>query len=396
MISQEPKLILSAEKKSFMGIGLMSGTSADGIDAALVKIFKTPFKVSLESFTVYAYSKEIQNRILTALSFKTPLREIGELNMILGELFAKAALKLLKQEKISPLKINFIGSHGQTLFHQPPSSVKEEQTPFTFQIGDGTVIAQKTGILTVSDFRTADIAWGGEGAPLVPYVDWLLFTHPAKNRVLLNIGGISNFTYLPLRGKLSEITAGDTGPGNVLIDSLAAEGSDGELKYDNNGRSAAEGIANGEVLKELLNHPFIQKRFPKSAEKSWFGKNLAKKLLKKELPLVDLLATACAFTAETAALHLKKYAPEADEIYVSGGGVKNLTLMKMLKEKVEEKLSRRIPIYPFEKLGTPSKGKEALSFAVLAYETLCSRPSNVPQVTGAEKSCVLGKISLPN
>ena len=396
MISQESKLILSAKKKSFIGIGLMSGTSADGIDIAVVKILKDPFKIDLESFRVYPYSKEIRNRILTALSFKTPLREIGELNMILGELFAEAVLNFLKKRKISLKRIDFIGSHGQTLFHQPPSSVKKKQTPFTFQIGDGTVIAQKTGILTVSDFRVADLAWGGEGAPLVPYVDWLLFTHPAKNRVLLNIGGISNFTYLPLGGKLSEITAGDTGPGNVLMDSLIYESSDGEEKYDKKGNLAAEGKVNQKLLNELLKHPFIQKKFPKSAEKSWFGSSLAKRLLKKKFHLPDLLATASAFTAEATALHLRKYAPETDEIYVSGGGGKNLSLMKMLKEKVEKKFNRRIPIYPFEKLGIPSKGKEALSFAVMAYETLCSRPSNVPQVTGSEKSCILGKISLPN
>jgi anhydro-N-acetylmuramic acid kinase len=376
------------------GIGLMSGTSADGIDAALVKITQIPFKVELKAFFAFPYSRKIRTRILNALSPKTQLKEIGELNMEIGEQFAQAVLKLLKKERISPDSIAFIGSHGQTLYHQPPSSVAENQPPFTFQIGEGSVIAQKTTILTVSDFRAADIACGGEGAPLVPYVDWLLFTHPKKGRALLNLGGIANFTYLPPGGKLSEITAGDTGPGNGLLDSLVQKKFKGRISCDVDGRLASKGKVDQKILKELLSHPFIQKKIPKSAEKSWFGKELVHKLLRKKLAIEDLLATAAAFTAESVVLHLLRYASQIDEIYVSGGGVKNLTLMKMLQKKVKETFSHKISVYSLEKLGIPSKAKEALCFAILAYETLSGKPSNVPQVTGAEKCCILGKISL--
>lgn len=387
---------ISLGTKICHAIGLMSGTSADGIDAALVQIQENPLKVFLKAFFVFPYSKALKSRILKACSPETSLLEVGGLNMVLGKAFADAAVKLLRKAKFSARKVDFIGSHGQTIYHFPPSQAGSKGTSFTVQIGDGSVIAAKTGISTVTDFRVADMAEGGEGAPLVPYVDWRLFSHPRKNRVLLNIGGISNFTYLPAKGKLEEIAASDTGPGNALLDALMALLTNGRESCDRQGRLAARGKINLFLFGELLEDPFIRKPLPKSADRELFGKPLARKILQKypDLSPADLLATATLFTAETVLRHLWKYAPKADELVVSGGGVKNLTLLKLLREGIERKFRRTVPLILCDDLGIAAKAKEALAFAFLAHETLKGRVSNVPNVTGAHKACLLGKISL--
>lgn len=377
-------------------MGLMSGTSADGIDVALVRIQEKPLRLSLEAFDIYPYEPALRNRILNAFSPRTPLLELGELNVLIAGSFAKSALRLLRKENVSAQQIDFIGSHGQTVYHQPPGAIRKPRVPFTMQLGDGSVIAQKTGILTVSDFRSADIAQGGEGAPLLPYADWRLFSHPKKARVLLNIGGIANFTFLPPKGKLSQIVAGDTGPGNVLLDAFTELGTGGKLHYDKDGRLAARGSVHEKCLRELSAMPFIRKPLPKSAEREWFGKSLARKLFPKyrNLSLADFLATACAFTAESVAAHLAHYAPRMNELLASGGGVQNKTLMKFLRAAIRKRFKEEIEFQAFDALGIPAKAKEAVSFAFLAFETLQGRPSNVPNVTGAKQACVLGKISL--
>jgi len=373
--------------KFVWGIGLMSGTSADGVDAAVVQFQEKPFKVALKSFFVFLYPFHLRTKLLQASSPKAPLRDVAKLNMEIGDFFADSALKLLKQSAFPPGRISFVGSHGQTLLHEPPF--------FSVQIGDGNVIAQKTGFLTVSDFRTADMAIGGQGAPLVPYVDWKLFSHPKKNRVLLNLGGIANFTYLPAGGGLQDIVACDCGPGNALSDALVFQASGGKKTFDKNGTLAQKGGVDEALLKKLLNHPFLQLPPPKSAEKRWFSAALAQKILslKKKKSLEDLLATASAFSAYAVANHIWRYAPAVDEIFVSGGGVKNRAIMHFLKKAVFEKFQKEISIFPFETLGIPAKAKEAVAFAFLAYETLHGKPSNVPSATGAKRECILGKIS---
>lgn len=365
----------------------MSGTSADGIDAALVEL-SGETGVALKAFSVFPYPAPLRKRILAAENSRTPLEEIGELNVLIAEWFASAALKVMKHGAV-----DFIASHGQTLFHHPPSQIKKGETAFTMQIGDGSVIAQRTGILTVSDFRAADLAQGGEGAPLVPYVDWRLFTDARRGRVLLNLGGIANFTYLPPRGAWNRVVACDTGPANALLDALIARGTNGKQTRDEGGVLASNGKVNPRLLARLMRHPFLSRPLPKSADRSWFGDALAEKLLRGRAPLADLLATAAAFTAESVALHLARHAGRADEIYVSGGGEKNAAVVRMLRAAVEEKLKRKILVHHFSKLGLPGKAKEAVAFAFLGYETLRGRPSNLPNVTGARQACILGKIS---
>lgn len=373
----------------------MSGTSADGIDAALVCIQPKPLVIKLERFLLFGHPPELKNRILRACSPIAPLTDLGELHVLLGRLFGDAALHLVQKAKFPIDKIDFIGSHGQTVFHQPPSRLKGEGIPFTLQLGDGSVIAEVTGIPTVSDFRAADMAAGGEGAPLVPYFDWRLFTHPKKNRVLLNIGGIANFTFLPAKADLHHVTATDTGPGNVLLDSLIRRFTHGEHEYDEEGALAARGTIREDLLGELFSLPFIQRTLPKSADREEFGESLAEQIVRAYpgLSSADVLATATAFTAESVLRHVQTCASRVDELYVSGGGANNKTLMAFLKLRFDKIYNRNVLFYPFDRLGIPAKAKEAVAFAFLAYQTLSGVPSNVPNVTGAKKECVLGKIS---
>lgn len=366
----------------------MSGTSADGVDVALVSIEEEPFRVQLEAFDVFRYPTELRNRILQAYSPATALVEIGELNVLVGEIFAESALKLIKKSGRKAADIDFIGSHGQTLFHRPPS--EKRGAPFTMQIGDGSVIAERTGILTVSDFRMADIAQGGEGAPLIPYVDWKLFTDKRKNRVFINLGGIANYTFLPKSTNLNDVRASDTGPANALLDSFVRVIS-GKDK-DKNGELALKGRVNERLLNELMRHPFIKRKPPKSADREMFGEKFAESLIKKyKLSLNDFLATAAQFSAQSIALQLKKY--PIDEIFISGGGEKNRALIILLKVAIGKLIRDGIPINPLDRLGIPGKAKEAVGFAILAYETLKGRPTNLPNVTGATQKAVLGKIS---
>ena len=377
-------------------VGLMSGTSADGVDAALVQIRGSgkATEVSLLAFESYPFSKDIKQRILALCDPSTgSVDEVCRMNVLLGELFAEAAAKIIHNAGLALEEVDLIGSHGQTVHHLPnPETRSGYTTRSTLQIGEPCVIAERTGITTVADFRPRDMAAGGEGAPLVPLVDYLLFRSPTQGRGILNIGGIANITLLPASCALEDVLAFDIGPGNMVIDHLAELVTSGQECCDRDGRIAASGQIHEPLLAELMAHPFLQRRPPKSAGREDFGVNFTEALhdraLQQKLSDEDLIATATAFTARAISAGVERFASyPLDELLVSGGGVHNATLMKHL-----EHLFDPVRVLPLEALGMSSDAKEAVAFAVLANETLLGHPGNLPNVTGASHPTVLGKI----
>ena len=260
-------------------VGLMSGTSLDGIDAALVKIEeKNCLEVKLVEFITLGYSQEVHEEILLCCDEKLgTVDRICRLNFKLGELFAKAVLKVVKTASISLSEIDLIGSHGQTIYHD----VRKNYFISTLQIGAGGVIAERTGITTVSNFRIRDVAAGGEGAPLVPYVDYILYSDSKYNRVLQNIGGIANYTYLPAKANFTEIEGTDTGPGNMLLDGIVSILSNGRLNFDQDGEWAKEGKVSEEFLEELMKHPLFAKRLPRQPAEKFLVFRMPEKLFPK-------------------------------------------------------------------------------------------------------------------
>ncbi len=365
-------------------IGLMSGTSADGVDAAAIDIKKN--KVKLLAFDTYEYPRQLRKNILRIAEQKScKAGDISQLNFIIGRVFADAVIKLCRKSKINLKTIDLIGSHGQTVYHNPTGKICS-----TLQIGEPSVIAYKTGITTVADFRPKDIAAGGQGAPLVPFADYWLFKHKKLNRAVQNIGGIANVTYLPAGCKIDEIIAFDTGTGNMIIDRIATVLSKGKLHYDKNGKIAGKGRVNKKLLDEIMRHPFLRKLPPKSTGREEFGAAYTEKLIKRSIPLEDMLATATAFTACSIADAYRRFLPSMpDEIILCGGGARNKTLIKMLRQNIKSK------ILFTDDFGINRDAKEAVSFAILAYAAVKGIANNVPGATGAKKPLVLGKIIPP-
>ena len=375
-------------------IGLMSGTSHDGIDAILVNISQTRsrFRIQQHAFRSFPYSRPVRERLLRlSQGAHVGAGEVSQVNVLLGELFAKAVFKLCRTVDIPPEQIDVIGSHGHTIYHSP------QQRPgpgSTLQIGEPAVIANLTGITTIADFRPADIALGGEGAPLVPYVHAFLFQHPSRPVAVHNIGGIANLTYLPPRSAKQDVLAFDTGPGNVLIDSIVHHVTDGAQLYDRNGRLAKAGNIHTRLLQELLRHRYFARRPPKSTGREEFGAPLVKRFLKRaarlHLSQADQVATATALTTASMARAYQDFIlpnhPLA-EIYLTGGGALNPALRAQFAEALPD-----VRVRLLEETGYESQSLEALAFAVLAYATLYGLPSNVPSATGASAPAVLGKI----
>jgi anhydro-N-acetylmuramic acid kinase len=376
-------------------VGLMSGTSADGIDAVVAEIAGTGQRLSarMVAHMQRPFFKSLRQHILHVCLHGT-VSEICELNFLLGEHFARAALAVIRKARLAPRNIFGIGSHGQTIHHLPNA-----KTPSTLQIGEPAIIAERTGITTVADFRVGDMAAGGQGAPLVPYVDWALYGDRNRPRILQNIGGIGNLTFLPPRAALNQVLAFDTGPGNMVIDAVTAIVSKGRLAYDRNGRWAARGKVSEKLLKELMSHPFLHQRPPKTTGREEFGEHFVQRLLsfarRLHLPDLDIVATTTAFTAASLADAYQRFVfPRlADsglarlQVILGGGGAKNPTLRRMLLERI-----RPAVVLTQENLGNSNAAKEAMAFAILAYETLNHKPSNVPAATGARHRAVLGKI----
>lgn len=372
-------------------VGLMSGTSLDGIDAALIKIkdYGENTKVQLIDFINHEMPISIKNEIKECCDIeKSNVEKICSLNFKLGYLFADAVKEVCEKADFDINKLDFIGSHGQTIYHIPKADNKSVKS--TLQIGEPAVIAYETGTMVVSDFRTMDMAAGGIGAPLVPYTEYILY-RSEKNRALQNIGGIGNVTVLPGNCKAEDVYAFDTGPGNMIIDELVKR-----LKgqsYDKNGYIASQGCINKNMLEYLMMNSYFEMSPPKTTGREMFGSQFVDKLLERwgSLNAEDIIATATMFTAKSISDSYKKFIfskCKIDEVILSGGGSFNLTLIKMISEQLGE-----CRVLTQEDLGYSSDAKEAIAFAVLANETLNHRYSNLIGATGAKNRVILGNIT---
>lgn len=373
-------------------IGLMSGTSADGVDAAVVDIDGRG--VRLVAFETLGYSRELRAKVLELCRPESArLEEICHYNFVLGEVFAEALIRLCRRSGVGLSTIDLIGSHGQTIYHSPAARRHGRRAiRSTLQIGEPSVIAQRTGVTTVADFRPRDMAAGGQGAPLSAYADYVLFRHGRVSRAIQNIGGIANVTFLPAGCRLEDVVAFDTGPGNMVIDRIAAIISGGKRRYDRNGQMAAKGRVNEELLGEMLGHGFLRRRPPKTTGREEFGVQYSdafyQRCIKEGLCGADIIATATTFTAASIAQAYGRFGrgmPE--EVILCGGGAHNVTLVRMLRERL-----KGVKIRPMDEFGISVDAKEAVSFAILAHATVRGLPGNVPGATGADEPVVLGKI----
>ena len=378
-------------------VGLMSGTSADGIDAALVTINrqKSGPHVQMVAFHSLPYPRSLQQRILAA-SVSGTVSDICHLNALLGEWFANAALGVIRVAQLTPADVDLIGSHGQTVHHLP-QGIKDTGVGAirsTLQIAEPAVIAERTGVTTVGNFRPRDIAAGGQGAPLTPGVHALLFRHPRRARLIVNLGGISNVTYLPKGSGVSGLIAFDTGPANMVLDGLMSQSTNGRLLMDRDGRLASRGRVDPRLLAKLLAHPYLSQAPPKSTGREVFGASLLNELLRmhqaKQLSIEDLLATCSRWTAEAVGTARRWIKNGIDDVIVGGGGVRNRAIMNHLTD-----IFAPATVSAFETHGWDSKALESVAFAVLAYQTVMDQCGNVPSVTGASQPRLLGCI-VPN
>jgi anhydro-N-acetylmuramic acid kinase len=352
----------------------MSGTSLDGIDVAVVEIRGR--RVQTLGFASTPYPEEVRRAILAVSNTTTTTGAISQLNFRLGELYSRAILRLLR--KTGPVEL--IGCHGQTIYHEGPRN--------TLQIGEASVIAERTGVPVISDFRTRDIAAGGHGAPLVPFLDYWMFRHPRRTRVSLNIGGIANISVIPAAAGPEQVVAFDTGPGNMVMDGLVYAHTGGALTCDHGGKIAARGKVHRDLLDELLRDPYYRMRPPKSAGREQYGTEFLERLRQTGLPFEDLVATATALTGATIAGGVRNFVKGPADLIVAGGGAHNPRILAQLAAYLPG-----VAIAFTSDFGIDVDAKEAIAFALLAHETWLNRPSNLPSATGARKPAVLGKIS---
>lgn len=371
-------------------IGLMSGTSADGIDAAIMRLEGEPPTLKWELIAHHAepHPSELRASILACCDPRaSSVDAISRLNVALGEAFAQAALSAITAAGMRPQQIDLIGSHGQTVWHAP-----EGPHAGTLQLGESALIAELTGLPVVSNFRTRDMAAGGQGAPLVAYVDQLLWSAPGIVRATQNIGGIANVTFLPPTGR-DGVFAFDTGPGMMLLDAAVAQATDGRLRFDSGGTLAEQGRVDTTFLAQLLDDPYFQASPPKTTGREYFGAQRFAQIweaaVDRDLAPGDLLATLAAFTAESIANAYRQFLPQQpDEVIVSGGGARHAVVMAQLAAAL-----RPARVFTSDSLGMPAEAKEAAAFALLAYETWHGRPGNLPAATGARHPVVLGSIT---
>jgi anhydro-N-acetylmuramic acid kinase len=370
----------------------MSGTSADGVDVAIIDFGKDRLKIA--AFDTFAYPASVSKSIHKLFDAEnTPLADVCHLHFVIGEVFADAIMKLCRKSGVPLNSIDLIGSHGQTIYHNSVGTYFDKRIlRSTLQIGEPCVIAQRTGITTIADFRPADIAVGGQGAPLVPYADYILLSDRRKNRIIQNIGGIANLTWLKASGNINDVIAFDTGPGNMIIDRIAYLITKGKNRYDIDGRMAAGGMVNEPLLKKLMRHRFLLKRPPKSTGREEFGTVFSDKVynnaIKTGISPFDIIATVTAFTAKSILLAYERFLPKpADEVVLCGGGARNPTLVRMLQQGLKHS-----KVMLTDDFGINADAKEAVSFAVLAAQTIRGIYNNVPSATGAKKPVVLGKI----
>ncbi|MGA9967242.1 MAG: anhydro-N-acetylmuramic acid kinase [Terriglobales bacterium] len=378
--------------------GVMSGTSADGINVALVRITSSRSRAGMPGLhflahAEYPYPKQVRRTVLAAMnSSKASVADLARLNFLLAELYADAVLATQRRFR---LKAELVGCHGQTLYHQG------EVAPFlgrrlavSWQTGEGALVAARVGVPVVSDFRSADMAAGGKGAPLVPFLDFLLYRDSRVGRIVQNIGGIANLTAIPASASPNEVVAFDTGPGNMLIDAVTDQ-LFGKA-FDGDGRIAGSGAVLNPVISDVMRGAFFRRKPPKTAGREEFGREFAQNFVRRcgRVDKRDIVATATALTARSIADALRRFVIHRTGTYrdfiVSGGGASNPTLMAMLANELRPLgLQRRTS----DEFGLPSEAKEAAAFALLAFQTWNRRPSNMPSATGAKRSAILGKIS---
>lgn len=376
--------------------GVMSGTSADGIDVAIVRLRGrgTATRMSLLGHLHQAYPRAVRVAVLAAMNARAAqVADLARLDFTLGEMYAEAVIAARRRFGV---KLELVGCHGQTLYHQGVAArFLGRHVACTWQTGEGAVVAARTRVPVVSDFRPADMAAGGKGAPLVPFVDYLLYRQRTRARLVQNIGGIANLTAIPAGARPEQVIAFDSGPGNMVIDACMLELFDRD--YDRDGGTAAAGKPVAAALEKLLRHPYFRLRPPKTAGREEFGREFARELLRRcgKVRKEDVIATATALTAGSIADAVRRFAlprfgGKSAQMIASGGGTRNRTLMRMLREQLTP-LQVRLRVS--DELGLPSAAKEAAAFAVLAYQTWQRQPSNLPSATGAKRPAVLGKIS---
>jgi anhydro-N-acetylmuramic acid kinase len=388
-------------EKPMLVLGMMSGTSADGIDVALARISGAPpnLNAKLLGHTSVKFPLSLRKEILrVAEQHPITAGGVGQLNFRLGEVFAEAALAACRKFRVSPGRVSLIGSHGQTIFHQGnPIPCFGSPTASTLQIGEPSVITAHTGITTIGDFRPADVALGGQGAPLVPYADYLLYRHEKLGRVSLNLGGIANITVIPASAKRSQVFAFDTGPANMLIDALVSHFTRGRQLFDKDATFALKGRDIPRLSSLLLKERYLYEPPPKSTGREYFGKDYVRKIIhlgrKYRATPNDLIRVATWFTMVNVRLALELFVlPKTtiNQLIVSGGGANNPLIYSLLSEFYQR---NGIDVMKSSEFGIPVDAKEAFAFALLAYETFHQRPANLPSATGARGLAILGKIS---
>lgn len=388
-------------KPSRLIIGLMSGTSLDGVDAAIVRVEGKGLqtKVELVGYTAVPYDDKLREKLKELCSVDySDVSKVCGMNFYMADVLAEAAVRAAAEAGLPMDEIDLISSHGQTVWHIP---VADEQdwslVRSTLQIGDISVIAKRTGKPVIGDYRTADMAVGGQGAPLVPYADFILFRDEATGRIVQNIGGIGNCAGIPAGGQPEQVIAFDTGPGNMLIDQAVHTLSGGEKSYDAGGEWAAQGTADAAIVAEMMSHPYFAMQPPKTTGRELFGKAYAQqwmeRMSRQGLLDADIVATFTAFTAHSIAQSYREFvlpACPASEVIVSGGGAHNRTLLAMLAG-----LLPGMSVTTSDALGISSDAKEAVAFAVFANNFLFGIPNNLPSATGAPVQTIMGKLALP-
>lgn len=399
------RLVRITSKPKRLVVGMMSGTSVDGIDAALTEIesHSETAIVRLIAYESYPFPPALRAKIFKLFDpASARVDRICNLDFLLGELFAAAINRLLEQHRVRREDVDLIGTAGQTIWHDP-QPIREEtgvewvgyplETRSTLAIGQSAVIAERTNIITVGDLRVRDVAAGGQGAPLIAYADWVLLRHPSLGRCVQNIGGIGNVTYLPPAAKLSDVIAFDTGPGNMIIDALAEVATGGKMRFDKDGKLAGRGRVREDILAAWLDDPYFRRHPPKTTGREHFGVQFTRRSLTEShgVPLEDLIATATALTAHSIANAYRDFIVgrgPIDQAIVGGGGSMNPVILSLLRE-----LLPGVTILTHEKLGIHSHAKEAIGIAIIANDAVMGLNTNVPGATGAHPT-VLGKINL--
>jgi len=380
--------------------GIMSGTSLDGIDVAIVDIGRKRGAISISpvAFRSTRYPRAVREALLAVSNSTAHISAIARLNFLLGELYAAALRDTCRLARIRLDSIALCGTHGQTIYHEgAPTEYLGHRIASTLQIGEAAVVAERTGLRVISNFRERDIAASGKGAPLVPLVDYLLFRHPRIARVALNIGGIANITVIPAGANREDVIAFDTGPGNMVIDALVARQTKGRRHFDHDGRIARGGTIKPRLLEAMMGDPYLDLAPPKTCGREEYGSEFVGTLIATGIALPDLIATATEFTARSIAYGVglgralsrtrsKQAWTGPAELIVSGGGVHNRFLMERLRGRLPD-----FAISTSTGLGIDPDAKEAIAFAILAYEHAHGRPGNLPSATGARHAAILGK-----